>query len=334
MEGEIIGKLKGLDFCFDSTVQADFKLLRSAARRAVCREIDKRITRMTKDPGGAFRIDEHGYVSWREFEIAKLVKGRHILAPSVEPLVNHWLEGVQRDQIRMRVQKWLDKYIRKNLAKLFRLQSTEIEGAARGLVFQVVEQLGSTSRVAAQEQVDALRGRDRRFLSRMGLRIGKYSVFVGKLVQPEVVRFRALLCSIFLDRMGANIKFDGSAVVRLERADLRCIPYVGYHRFGDLGLRVDLVERLSILAHQKARQGSFVATADLVNAAGCDGDDLIMIMSGLGYKAIVEDIGVVFSAVHRKRTRLSKRGVRKNTKLLTQKADSPFAKLSRLNTVK
>ena len=122
--------------------------------------------------------------------------------------------------------------------------------------------------------------------------------------------------------------------MRLAQGDRRCLPYIGYRRFGSVGLRVDCVEKLATLARKKARQGPFLATPELVVAAGCDGDDLVTVMSGLGFRAVVEDMGIVYSPARKRRPRRPQRASRKTAKSSAQLADSPFAVLRELNGVK
>ncbi len=334
VEGEFVGCLSGLVFTADPTIKDAAKVLRSAARRAACEEVARRVAVLVKDRDNAFRLDDNARICWQGTEIARLRKGDSILTPYAEPLGNDLLDASQRERVRVRMQAWLDRYLRRRLSKLYRLQSASINGAARGLVFQLVERLGSTPRTAARAQVDALQDHDRRVLSRLGLRLGAHTIFVAGLLRPEAVRLRAHLWSAHFARTAVELPSAGSPILHLARGDPRCLPYLGYRKFGQIGLRVDHVEKLAMLARKKARHGSFLATPELVAAAGCDGDDLVTVMSGLGFRAAVEDMGVVFSPARKRRTHRPPRAARKNARSSSQLADSPFAILRELNGVK
>ena len=334
VEGERVGRISGLVFVADPEIKNAAKVLRSAARRAANEEVARRVAQCVKDRDSAFRLGENARLVWQETEIARLRKGDSILRPIAEPLGNDLLDANQRERVRARLQAWLDRYLRRRLSKLYRLQSASIGGAARGLVFQLVERLGSAPRAAAREQLEALEAGDRNLLSKLGLRVGTHTLFVAGLLRPESVRLRALLWSTYFARAAVETPAGGSPVLRLARGDLRCLPYIGYRRFGDIGLRVDHVEKLATLARKMARQGPFLATPQIAAAAGCDGKDLVAVMSGLGYRAIDEDMGTVFSPVRKRRTRKPSRAARKNTRSSTQLADSPFAKLRELDGVR
>lgn len=334
VEGEFVGRLSGLVFTPDPTIKDAARVLRSAARRAACDEVARRVTHFVKDRDDAIKLDNNARICWQGTEVARLRKGGSILTPTAEPLGNDLLDAAQRERVRVRAQTWLDRYLSRRLSKLYRLQSASIGGAARGLVFQLIERLGSTSRAAARAQVDALEDRDRKMLSRLGLRVGAHTIFVAGLLRPDAICLRALLWSAHFARASVEIPLGGSPILRLAQGDRRCLPYIGYRRFGSVGLRVDCVEKLATLARKKARQGPFLATPELVVAAGCDGDDLVTVMSGLGFRAVVEDMGIVYSPARKRRPRRPQRAARKTAKSSAQLADSPFAVLRELNGVK
>jgi ATP-dependent RNA helicase SUPV3L1/SUV3 len=333
VEGEIVGRLSGFEFTSDSSVKDAAKVLRSAARRAAGDEIIRRAARLVEDDDSAFQLDEQAKIRWHGADIARLKKGRNILAPSVELLGNALLEATQRERIRVRVQAWLDRYLRRRLSRLYRMQSVAISGAARGLVYQLIERLGSMPRRDARAQVEALDGQDRKMLSKLGLRLGIHTIFVTSLLRPEPIRLKALLWSVQFGKAVDEVSVDGASSVSMAKIDSRCLPYIGYRRFGTIGLRVDLVEKIAALARKKAKQGSFLATQEILAAAGCDRDDLVAVMEGLGFCATREEAGLVFTSVRKNRTQRTARIRREKRSLPARLADSPFAKLRELDLI-
>jgi ATP-dependent RNA helicase SUPV3L1/SUV3 len=339
VEGEIVGQLSGLSFTSDSSVKDATKMLRTAARRAAGDEVVRRVACLVDDGDDAFRLDKSARIQWRGDDIARLRQGDSILAPRVEPLGNELLETAQRERIRVRLQAWLDGYLRRRLSKLFRLQFADVGGAARGLVFQLVERLGAVPRTAVRALVGALDGRDRQVLSRLDLRLGVHTIFVASLLRPELIRLRELLWSVYfvsakvVAPTTVDVSLDGAPALSMAQIDSQCLPYIGYRRFGAISLRVDHVEKVAALARKKAKQGPFLATPEIVAAAGCDKEDLVAVMAGLGFRATPEDMGVVFSLERRVKARRSTRATRKQNKLPADYTDSPFAKLRELDVI-
>jgi len=331
VEGEIVGEFFGLKFTSDSSVKNAAKVLRSAVRRTAIDEIVCRVARLIADDDSAFQLVGQARIHWHGVNIARLNKGRSILNPSIELLDNTLLEAIQRDQIRVRIQAWLDRYLQQRLSSLYRLQSVAISGAARGLVYQIIERLGSMPRNVAEAQVAALDGQDRKMFSKFGLRLGIHTIFVARLLRPESILLRSLLWSVQFGVVAGEISVDGEPAVSTNQIDSRCLPYIGYRRFGTIGLRVDHVEKIAVLARKKAKHGPFFASQEILAAAGCNKDDLVAVMKGLGFRAITEDAGLMFSSVRRTRARRTARTRKEKSNSQIQLADSPFAKLRELD---
>ena len=69
-------------------------------------------------------------------------------------------------------------------------------GAARGLAFALAEGLGAVTRRSVARQVDALAADDRRELGRLGVSIGRLSLFLPALSNAEAMRLRARLYAV------------------------------------------------------------------------------------------------------------------------------------------
>src|SRR3546814_10320135 len=73
------------------------------------------------------------------------------------------------------------------------LAAVPLEGAARGLAFQLREALGSMPRRRASAQIAALSPEDRKKLRSLRIRLGMESVFMPDLLKPRAVAVRAVL---------------------------------------------------------------------------------------------------------------------------------------------
>ncbi len=144
-------------------------------------------------PDEAFALDARGLIRWQEFPVARLVAGETPLTPRVEILPADLLEPRHRDEIRRRLQDWLDAHVARTLAPLLALREAPLTGTARGLAFALMSQLGSASRPVVAEQLAALTGPEHQALTAAGVHIGQAVVYMPALRSRESVALRALL---------------------------------------------------------------------------------------------------------------------------------------------
>ncbi len=325
VEGHFIGHLRGFRFFTDSPGGATgSKVLGGAARRGLEQEITARVKRLEGDPNGAFHLSSEGRVFWRHEEVARLRPGPDLLRPSVEPLSSELLRTDQFERLRNRLAAWLKSTVAERLAPLGQALAAPLDGAARGLVFQLSESLGSMSRRGAEKQLTALDRAGCRALRLLGIRIGRESVFFPALVKPAAVEMRATLWALHKRLKAPPV--PAMARVSLPMANDVPKPFyaaIGYRPLKGLAVRVDMLERLAARAWVLSRSGPFAVDPELLSLAGCGADGVAEILVALGYRTKGSGDAVTFSLRRR----------RKNNVQLPRtppaKTDSPFAKLRR-----
>jgi len=338
VEGEFVGTLEGFRF-FPDTNGAEgrggdgrvaARVANAAAQRALRDEIPARVRRLEADPDDAFSLDDEARIRWNGQPVARLAASSDILRPRIETDGSELLDGAPRERVRRRLVDWLATHLEVRLRPLFVARRAELEGAARGLAFQVSEALGSLARRQAAGQVAGLGAEDRRRLAAIGLRIGRETVYVPRLLKPDAVSLRRLLWSVHHGIAAPPPPPPGRVSVPLDRAaDPAGYDAMGYRPLGGLAIRVDMVERLVGRAHALAADGAFAASRELASLAGCAPDDLAAVLADLGFTARAEADGTVFRrspAAERRSGGLADRPPRRRTASI----DSPFAKLSEL----
>jgi ATP-dependent RNA helicase SUPV3L1/SUV3 len=290
VEGEHVGQLTGFQFRLDASIgQVDARPVLTATRRALQREIPARLTRLEADNDGAFRLSEDGELFWRGACVARLSLGASPLAPAITVHDSEFLDGASRERIRKRLAAWLERHLRNRLGPLYALETAALQGAARGLAFQLAEALGSLPRSAAAAQLDELGRGDRKALAALKVKIGAQSLYLPALLKPAAVRLRALLWAVHhrcaLPELPAERAVSFTPDATLD--DGFCLA-LGYRRFSRRGvsvaLRVDVVEQLAYDSHKLAQAGPFAASPALARRAGCDGEALLAVLTGLGYR--------------------------------------------------
>jgi ATP-dependent RNA helicase SUPV3L1/SUV3 len=335
VEGEFVGQLEGLAFEPDPhSSGSEGRALRAAARRALRSEIDARVERLVGGPDRDVALDREGLVWWGKSRLARLEPGEQVLKPRLELVPNELLEGAVRERVRRHLEGWLERWINKALAPLLALNSAALNGAARGLAFQLVEGLGALARRGVAEQVRALGPSERRRLNRLGVRFGTVDLYLPALLNRPAANLRAILWAAHAGALPAPSMPRRATAIALAEVPPELYRASGFTVYGGRAVRLDAVEKLASAARRLAAAGPFQATRELAAIVGGDADDLAAALADLGYRASQEDGGetLVFS---RKPPRgrgkgERKKGARRPAKRTRVDPHSPFAKLKDL----
>ena len=294
VEGEFVGRLVGFRFVPDPSVEGDdAKALLTAARRALAGEIPHRVRALEQDEDGAFALDGAGRIAWRGAAVARLAAGATPLTPGVAVLDSDLLDGAQRERLRRRLSTWLSAHLRRRLNVLIRACEADPGPAARGVLFQLAEALGSLPRARLAGQLQGLSKAERKALSDLGVRLGAASVYFPALLGARAIALRALLWAAYENRPLPPLPARGEMVLRAAPGAERdqwaaSCQAIGYRVFATPGshmaIRVDSLEQLAAEARRLARQGPFDPTALLVRRPGLERDDLPAVLKSFGYR--------------------------------------------------
>lgn len=333
VEGEAVGHIEGFRFIPDATgTREGAKTLMSAARIALRAEVAARVAALERDED--FALSDGGRIAWRGAAVARLKPDKDILAPQIEVLANDLLEPQQRERVRRKISQWLKHYVGARLRALVRARDARLSPPARGIVFQLCEQLGSLPRVRNRQSQPRLTAADIKTLKGLGLRFGEADIYFSALTKPGAVETRAQLWAAHHGVRAPRFPRDGEISVLTEPgiADgfYRAIGYRPFHNGrGGIAIRVDAVERLLREAQRLARQGPFVATPALCAMAACRPQDLAPVLAAFWFDASSDDSGVSFRLRPRTRKKAPKK--KKGARRAGKKSESPFAKLRQLN---
>jgi len=299
VEGHFVGHLHGFRFHADENARGSggagaTRTVLQAASRALRGEIASRVKAFEKEPDEAIVLetDDAGRptrnVTWRGDPIARLVKGAAPLKPGIEPLASELLVPVARDRVAKRLQAWIDNRVEESLAPLFRLQGAALSGPARGIAFQIGENLGSLRRSRAGNEIAALTRADRKALKGAGVRIGRESLFVPDLLKPQGVSWRGLLWALFTDgAVPAPVPAPGRVCIEPEPGVADTFyDAIGYRHLGPVVLRLDMVERVAGKAWALNSRGPFVIGHELMSLAGCGVEGAAAVLRALGYRRV------------------------------------------------
>ncbi len=179
---------------------------------------------------------------------------------------------------------------------------------ARGIAFQLVENLGVLERRAVLEEVRGLSQDERALLRRHGVRFGAYHIYIPNLLKPAPSALAALLWALKHRDLAASGLAEMQSVSGSGRTSAPVDPAIdqelyrrfGFRIYGTRAIRLDILERLAdlirpALAWRPATSaerpagalpagGGFTVTPAMTSLLGASGEDLSGILRGLGYR--------------------------------------------------
>ncbi len=352
VEGHYIGHFEGFVFKADPVAYMAgealaAKAVEQAAAKALRSEVERRVARLEESADSAFRLSGDALhpgadILWQDIVVAKLAKGAALLRPRVVAIASDLLDPRQRDRITARLDIWLKAELERQLAPLCRLMAAQLTGPARGLAFQLSENMGSLARSSGQVEIDALSKQERKDLRRAGVLIGRESIYVAALLKPQAVAIRGVLWAIFMGRMGEHalpLPSPGRvSVVPAKHVPQAFYEAIGYRVMGALAIRIDMVERIAEIAWGLNGKKPFAISPELLALGGCGTEEMAVILRHLGYRKREKDAVALFKWQPQRAPKAQRRatakpaGVIKKTRPRSPDydADSPFAVLNKL----
>ena len=329
VEGEPVGRLEGFRFIPDAAGSPEeAKAMLGAAHRALRTSLPDRAKRCLEEPDEAFALRPDGRILWREAPLAVLQPGETLLAPRISLAAPDLAEPGLREALRRHLVGWLDRHVRTVLAPLHALEAAALEGAARGLAFQLKERLGTVPRHAVRAQLAALDRHARRVLRRHGVVLGIDSVYLPALLKPRPVALKALLWAVHHDMVDLvappaagrmSVPLDPSIPPAFCEA-------IGYRAFGRIAVRADRLDRLARAARPLAAAGPFLATPALLALVGCTKAEIAPLLAAIGYRPQPGEGEPRYA--FKSRSPRARRGGADTARAAKRAAQSPFAALT------
>ena len=247
IDGQLVGELKGLKFLIEvtsKTLDTDLKQIKKAARRGVEKELIKRTDEiLTK---GEIKINNENKIIWKNNPIARLKKGNDYLSPEIDIIADDSLSEESKAKLIIFLNKWFNHYKNEILGDLIKLIKYEIKDQyLRGLVFQLYENNGVIKRSEVDKIVKLIPTEERKKLWGMGIKIGRYHIYLPKMLKPKAVEFRIGLWKIFHNLSDKNIiPKSGLNFLNNTSIDKDFLLLCGFEKFREFFVRVDILEKL------------------------------------------------------------------------------------------
>jgi ATP-dependent RNA helicase SUPV3L1/SUV3 len=324
IDEQLIGELKGLKFLIEvtsKTLDTDIKSIKKAARKGVEKELIKRIESILND--AELTISKENKIIWKKYPIARLKKGNNYLSPEIEIIADDSLNEIYKLKLSNFLTKWLDSYVYEVLGDLIKLTRRKVNNQyLRGLMFQLYENNGVLKRDEVDKIVKLIPAEERKKLWGMGIKIGRYHIYLPKMLKPRAVEFRISLWNLFhsfsvknkIPQSGLNFLLD----VKLDR---NFLLLCGFEKFKEFFVRIDILEKLFIKIIESTKERKFKINSSMMNLLGCSKENFFKLMNYMNYKKDKEEDIYIFRGERQKKRKL----------LQFDNKENPFNKLRSLN---
>jgi ATP-dependent RNA helicase SUPV3L1/SUV3 len=285
VEGHPVGHLEGFRFVPDPVAEGDEKkLVVRAARRALREEMPRRVAAVETAPDTGLSLTDDHALTWEGAPIARLTRGETVSRPRVQVLDSEFLDGAERERLRIRLQRFVDAQIRADLAPLF--AATEAAAAdpeMRGPLHRLGETLGLIPGVDEETLAPSIRPK----LRKIGVRSGRLALFVPAMLKPRTAAMRARLWAL-AHGIPVPALPPASVVSIATRADWPpgFADAMGWVEAGPVWLRLDVAERVAGELGYLTRRGAIVLPRDLGSRLSVRADVLPIILRRLGFRIV------------------------------------------------
>jgi ATP-dependent RNA helicase SUPV3L1/SUV3 len=284
VEGHPVGHIAGFAFLPDPFAEGPEKrLVQRAARRALRAEMPRRVGLLEAAPDSAFALQRDHAIAWQDAVVARLRPGAQFTRPLVETLDSEFLDGRQREIIRVRLQSWIDAKIARELAPLFTaVAQAEHEAALRGPLHRLLE-AGGVVPGETGDIAPALRVK----LKAVGVRAGRFALYVPALLKPRAASLRAQLWALRQRCPVPDLPNPGLISLNLaDTAESAFLMASGWVTAGPVLLRLDIAERVAAELAYSTRGRPAPVPLEIGARLGLRADLLPAVLRGLGLRIL------------------------------------------------
>ena len=160
-----------------------------------------------------------------------------------------------------------------------------------------MEEFGLIRRNKIENEIKILDQKSRQELRKMGVKIGKFSIFLPATVKPKATE---LLVSLWINYSEKNYNQKDISLIREnlpkpgitsctlnENISHEIYKVLGYLVIGKVVIRADIIERLDKIIYNEIdkdkKDKSFLVTDEMISLLGCSRENMKQIIKDLGF---------------------------------------------------
>ena len=327
---QLIGNLKGLKLSLEftkGTLDTDIKSLKKAARQGIANELITRAKEIIEKKDLELRDDYKVY--WKNNPIAKIKKGINYLSPEIEVIADEALDINLRKNLVFELSSWIKNLISVELKDLIGLIKLKNKNQyLRALAFRLYESNGVLKRNEVKEIVSLISKDDRKQLRELGIKIGRYHIFLPRMLKPKAVNLRISLWKFYnnivnnhsIPKSGLNFLVDDNF-----KFNAKFLLLCGFEKFKSFYVRVDILEKLFLKIIENTEKNDFKINAEMMNLLGSSKENFYKLLNLMNYRKKDKDKDIFYYTGDNQK--------RRKNKFMNKisKKDNPFQKLTELN---
>lgn len=277
--GMLVGRLVGLD------VELEGGLGRRGANRARAGVRDlvvERAIRLVDVGDDAFSLDDEHHILWEGEILGRLETGADLFTPKVVLRRLELLDGVTKDRVRARVQRWVESTVDALVAPLRRGGS--VSPRVKGLLYGLERGMGTLPVREVRAELRRLDDEERRQLARRGVRLGRHTLYVPSTLKPARIRTRARLHCIERGLRPTRLAPPPSATAVPDADEDPFWAAIGFPVVGGVAVRADVLEACAAEIRKAARRGPFELPDAVVARLALGEEAAVRLIEGLGHR--------------------------------------------------
>jgi len=288
IDGQYIGKLKGLKLDLDlksGSLKTDIKSLKKAARQAIAPELMRRTNKIVGNE--TLMVKEDHKIYWMNNAIAYILPGRDYLNPNLELLVDEAIDLDSKNKLKKNLEEKLKNLIKSELSDLVKLSKSNFKNNyVRALCYQLFENNGVIKREIINQMIKNISKEDRLSLRKVGVKIGRYHVFLPRMFKPSAVDLRVKLWKLFYPNDKKNVipKFGLNFLKNEDKTNKKFLLICGFENFNKFYIRVDILERFFLKIIENTKDGVFKINSSMMNLIGCNKENFFELLKLMNYK--------------------------------------------------
>ncbi len=156
----------------------------------------------------------------------------------------------------------------------------------------------------------------------MGIKIGRYHIYLPKMLKPKAVEFRISLWRIFHNLSNKNkIPKSGLNFISNKNLDKKFLLLCGFENFNEFFVRIDILEKLFLKILENTKSRKFKINSEMMNLLGCSKENFYKLMKYMSYIKDKDEDTYVFRGEKKKKQKI----------IRFDKKENPFNKLLSLN---
>jgi ATP-dependent RNA helicase SUPV3L1/SUV3 len=327
---QFIGKLDGLKLELDlkaGALETDIKSLKKAARQYVGPEILNRIEQIKKT--NLIELKNDFKIYWGKFPIAKISPGKDYLNPGINLIIDDIVENSDQIKFSKFLLDWINKKINEDLKSLIDLKNIKVTNASiRALAYQLYENNGVIKREIVKDFLKKLSQDERKILRKLGVKFGRYHIFLFKLFKPNAVSLRITLWKNYHQKyFGLKPPTFGLNFLNSKNSDNKDFMLLcGFEKIDNYFIRIDILERLfiKIMNSDPENNKEIKLIPEMLNLLGCSKDNFVKVIKKMNYKTYEKSGEVYFKY-------FPNNNYKKNITFKTNKKSNPFSILKQIS---